>query len=308
MAIDGTQPGGVYPQRFGIPDGLYARAGRGQAGLDVLLERRQLDAHVDRRDRTGPSLCRGDRLDAGRRRRHRAQHHHPGRQDDVPGRPDLVEQVGAALLGALQPLFVPPRPRSSRGHPTAAPRARRVLASSAAWCSSVPPTSRWNANRLGVTRDCRAHRAAGGRSPRSSPARPIRPRQHVVADRDFLDPHPAGRIVDDALIDALVAPAREHQVLLGAPALRVGLTEQPTRRVSGRSEVFRPSRFRRALHPTPAPSSPCRGRHRTASRRRTGVRRGSTDADRAPQDRRCRRQSPCPATTVAAGPGSPGRS
>jgi hypothetical protein len=24
MAIDGTQPGGVYPQRFGIPDGLYA--------------------------------------------------------------------------------------------------------------------------------------------------------------------------------------------------------------------------------------------------------------------------------------------
>src|SRR5262245_5918535 len=23
MAIDGTQPGGVYPQRFGIPDGLY---------------------------------------------------------------------------------------------------------------------------------------------------------------------------------------------------------------------------------------------------------------------------------------------
>ncbi len=24
MAIDGTQPGGVYPQRFGIPDGLFA--------------------------------------------------------------------------------------------------------------------------------------------------------------------------------------------------------------------------------------------------------------------------------------------
>ncbi len=24
MAIDGTQPGGVYPQRFGIPEGLYA--------------------------------------------------------------------------------------------------------------------------------------------------------------------------------------------------------------------------------------------------------------------------------------------
>lgn len=24
MALDGTQPGGVYPQRFGIPDGLYA--------------------------------------------------------------------------------------------------------------------------------------------------------------------------------------------------------------------------------------------------------------------------------------------
>jgi hypothetical protein len=24
MAIDGTQPGGTYPQRFGIPEGLYA--------------------------------------------------------------------------------------------------------------------------------------------------------------------------------------------------------------------------------------------------------------------------------------------
>jgi len=26
MAIDGTQPGGVYPQRFGIPEGLYAES------------------------------------------------------------------------------------------------------------------------------------------------------------------------------------------------------------------------------------------------------------------------------------------
>ena len=44
--------------------------------------------------------------------------------------------------------------------------------------------------------------------------------QHVVADRHLFDAHPARGVVDDALVDALVAPAREHQVLLAAPALR----------------------------------------------------------------------------------------
>ena len=108
-AIDGTQPGGVYPQRFGIPEGLYAEPVAVKQGWLCCWNGGQLDAHVYRRDRTGPSLRHGDRLDASRRRRHRPQHHHPGRQDDVPGRPDLVEQVGATLAGALQPLFMPPR-------------------------------------------------------------------------------------------------------------------------------------------------------------------------------------------------------
>ena len=38
--------------------------------------------------------------DAGRRRRHRPRHHHAGSQDDVPRRPDLVQQVAAEQIGA----------------------------------------------------------------------------------------------------------------------------------------------------------------------------------------------------------------
>ena len=38
---------------------------------------------------------------------------------------------------------------------------------------------------------------------------------------------PRGGVVDDTLIDALVAAAGEHQVLLAAPPLRDGLGEQP---------------------------------------------------------------------------------
>ena len=50
-APDGMVPGGVYPQRFGIPEGLLRRTGGRQTGLDV-LRRRRLDAPVHRCHRT----------------------------------------------------------------------------------------------------------------------------------------------------------------------------------------------------------------------------------------------------------------
>ena len=65
-AIDGTLPGGVYPQRFGIPEGLYAEPVAVKQGW-MCCDRRRLDAPVHRRHRTGPPLCHGDRLHAARR-------------------------------------------------------------------------------------------------------------------------------------------------------------------------------------------------------------------------------------------------
>ena len=87
--IDGMMPGGVYPQRFGIPGGALRRAGRGQAGLDV-LHRLRLDAPVDGHHRAGPPLRHGDRVRPAGQRGRGARDHHPGRQDDVPGRANLI--------------------------------------------------------------------------------------------------------------------------------------------------------------------------------------------------------------------------
>ena len=207
--------------------------------------------------------------------------HHPGRQDDVPrtGASSRPSRSGRRSARALQRLLAPPRRHLGVVPAQQHRRERRAPASSAAWCSSAPPAGRvlrgvriilvrnGIAEHLGQQPDDRLDHDDGGRLPTG---------QHVVADRHLLDPHPARRVVDDALVDALVAPAREHQVRLGAPPLRVGLREQPARRASGRREVFRASRFRRGPHPTRAPSSPFPGRRRTANRPPSGARRGSS--------------------------------
>ncbi len=62
--LSASTPTGVdgYPQRFGIPRRAVRGTRCGQAGLDVLLERRQLAAHVYRGgDRTGSAFraCHG---------------------------------------------------------------------------------------------------------------------------------------------------------------------------------------------------------------------------------------------------------
>ena len=193
-------------------------------------------------------------------------------------------------------------PRPSRGLRTAARRARPVHASSAVGCSSDPRADRlecesswWDA---GLPRTSGSRRTTGLDH---HERRGLAAGQHVVADRHLFDAHPPRRVVHDALVDALVAPAGEHQVRLDAPALcdRLARTADPP--VSERREVFLPNIFRPAPRPTPAPSSPSRGRHRTASRRPSDARRVSTGADRAPVGRRCLPQSPCRATIARSG-------
>ena len=102
-------PGGVYPQRFGIPEGLYAEPVAVKQGWMCCSDGgnwMHLSTGVIGPDRRYVmaigSMQPADDVD-------RAQHHHPGRQDDVPRRPDLVQQIRAALAGALQRLFASPR-------------------------------------------------------------------------------------------------------------------------------------------------------------------------------------------------------
>ena len=88
-APDGMVPGGVYPQRFGIPEGLFAEPVAVKQGW-MCCDRRGLDAPVDRRDRPRPSLRHGDQLDAAhRRRRPRATTITQAVKTMFPGGPDL---------------------------------------------------------------------------------------------------------------------------------------------------------------------------------------------------------------------------
>ena len=119
--------------------------------------------------------------------------------------------------------------------------------------------------------------------------------QHVVADREFL-----GReSLHDALVDAFVAPAEEHEVRLGGEFAHERLVEpasrrrQEDRRGRGRGRATRPPR-------TPArPSSPCRARRRTACRR-PAVRVGRERPQIVDPDLHAAWRSPCPAGSARA--------
>ena len=54
--------------------------------------------------------------------------------------------------------------------------------------------------------------------------------QHVIANAQLVDPHPAGRMFDDAGVDALVSTASEDQVPFRGQLVREGLSKGPARR------------------------------------------------------------------------------
>ena len=116
--MDRTEPGGTYPQRFGIPEGLYAESVAVKQGWMCCWnggDSGYVSTGVIGSDRRYVVAIGSMQTANGR---HRAQHHHPGREDDAPcGRPDLVKQVGAAVAGALQPDSAARR-RPGRDDPT----------------------------------------------------------------------------------------------------------------------------------------------------------------------------------------------
>ena len=82
-------PGGVYPQRFGIPEGLYAEPVAVKQGWMCCIgaDWMHLSTGIVGPDHRYVMAIGSDQptnADDGPR------DHHPGRQDDVPGREDLA--------------------------------------------------------------------------------------------------------------------------------------------------------------------------------------------------------------------------
>ena len=112
--------------------------------------------------------------------------------------------------------------------------------------------------------------------------------EDVVAERDLAHRADRGGVLDDPLVDALVAAAREDEVLVAAQLVGDRLGERLA--AGGGEDDRRALRDRRrAPGPTARASSPSRRRRRTACRRRCGGGRSSTRAGRG---RRCR-AGPC---------------
>ena len=113
-----STPTGIdgYPQRFGIPEGLYAEpvaVKQGwfccwNGGNQLHVSTGVIGARPPLRDGdgiAGPDRCRGG-----------ARQDDPGRQDDVPRRArsrrwSSPSQIGSAFPGAIQALLPPPRRR-----------------------------------------------------------------------------------------------------------------------------------------------------------------------------------------------------
>ena len=238
-----STPNGIdgYPQRFGIPDGLFAEPVAVKQGWMCCIgtEWMHLSTGVVGADRryivVVESLQSSDDATA------RADDH-PGGQNDVPQRPDRAHnllsagriarlEIGAAIAGALQ-----------RNLPAPGGNARMIAGQQNLGDLEVPPARRPGvAGPLQQTLEHRRVRILAMRRRIAQNAghqpqygldhhngRGLAARQHIVADRNFFDPHPPTGILDDALVDALVAAAGEHQVFLGAPALGGCLGEQLT--------------------------------------------------------------------------------
>ena len=88
-----STPNGIdgYPQRFGIPDGLFAEPVAVKQGWMCCIgsDWMHLSTGVIGADRRYVMVV---AVAADLRRRHRARDDHPGRQDDISQRPDRVRR------------------------------------------------------------------------------------------------------------------------------------------------------------------------------------------------------------------------
>ena len=169
--IDGMMPGGVYPQRFGIPEGLYAEPVAVKQGWMCCIgaDWMHLSTGVigpDRRYVMAISSCSPPTTPRPARPSPR-----PSRRcSPAAGSSSSPSQVGPAFAGALQRLLTAPGRDSGvvageqhLGHVQTTPARRPGVA-------GPLEQARRSANHLGATADCPARRAAAARRPRSSPA------------------------------------------------------------------------------------------------------------------------------------------
>ena len=224
------------------------------------------------------------------------------------GRVRAGSRSGRRARGALAAALGPPARRSRRGGPTAGRRGRRARARTPAWCrpgaSSSPAGPAANESsdgRRGVAEH--AGQQPGDRLGDDQHGH-LAPGQHVVAERDLLDRHPRGRVLGHPRVDALVAPAGEHQPGLGGEPRGGGLGERGARPASARpggAAGRRAGRARPARGPTARAASPCPGRRRRACRRRCGGRRRSSAAGRARRPATCPRSIALPSSDCRSG-------
>ena len=176
-----STPNGLdgYPQRFGIPDGLYAEPVAVKQGWMCCIGSR-LDASVDRRDRGRSPLHHGGRVDAAHRRRHRPRHHHPGGRDDFPGR---APGAPARALTSRIVVRLKPMARLLLG-PRRGPHRRRAQAdgpspprSASRTASSSGSSSSGRRSRVRCSEISRRQAAIRAWSPDSSTSGTSRPRQ-----------------------------------------------------------------------------------------------------------------------------------
>ena len=192
----------------------------------------------------------------------------PGaRQAAASRRPPSPAPAGPALLA-------PPAARSARGGRRAAPPGPASRGTRRDACSGVlgkalqggaeglllPPSARPRA-RPGSLRKTASQSTIAGE---------LAAAEHVAADRD----HVAGEVLEDALVEALVAAAQQRQLRLGRELVDERVVEQPPAR--GQRDHPPALAQRDSGRPRSGPAARCRARRRAAPsrrRRRTGCRR-----------------------------------
>ncbi len=203
------------------PRGAVRRTGRGQARAGCAVSARTgCTCPPVWWGRTG-AYADGHQLDAAGRRRGGTPRPSPTRCKTIFPRRVGIAQLAAGPAGAhgsaAGDCWWRQRSRSWRGPRTAAPVAPPVSRHTGGLVQPGP-SSRPVHQRVRIvlvaTRDCRAPRAAD-RTTASTITRTggLTAGQYIVADGHLFDPHPPCRVIGHPLVDALVASAREHQML-----------------------------------------------------------------------------------------------
>ena len=219
-----------YPQRFGIPDGLYAEPVAVKQGWMCCMDGADwmhLSTGIVGADRRYvmviESLQPSDDATARATITQAVKTMFPS-GGSAPNR-GRTPQIGTAFAGPL--LSDLPPPLRDAGMIAGQQHLGDVESAPARW-PGVRRTLEYTPRmRIVLVRqeDCptRWHQAQYRFD--HDQRRGLASRQDVVSDRHLFDPHPGAGVLDDPLVDPLVTATREHQMRLAAPSLRGRLRE-----------------------------------------------------------------------------------